>query len=407
MGITSLTYEPPVRRSERRERLDYGLLEAAVTAFDEGRHAESLAKTFEHLFPGATPPRLEAAPFSFAQGSSRVTAYLEGGDVVIAVPLARLPPGGKAVAALRYVLTKISCPGQLYQPRLRGDDLWLEFRDSLDRAHPSKIVEVLRRMPVEADNNDDWLIGQFGALPLDRADIAPLDDAEFARAEVLWRRHWADVEELVKECQRKGSVFFLNEVTAYALYLVRFALPLGGHVGTRLAESAAVFNDNQQDAHKREAALSKCARDMKAVPADELKKSLGHASYAISPLGDGTPKVLSGYLGAGNYRDSIEQFKRSGKSSEAALALVGTYTYLLACFAWPEAVESALKEGLAKASGEPWQRAANLLFDHARGVVDAFAGDDGEGAGGGAEGPAAGGEGGEGGDDDGGEDGGE
>lgn len=379
MAITSLTYEPPVRRSGRRERLDYGLLEAAVSLFDEGRHAEALTKTFEHLFPGAPPPNLAAGAFSFAQGSSRVSARVEGGDVVVTVPLARLPSGGKAVAALRFVLTKISCPGQIYQPRLRGDDLFLEFRDALERAHPSKIVEVLRRMPVEADDNDDWLIGQFGALPLERAEVTPLDDGEFARAEAIWRQHWGDVEELIKECQRKRSMFFLNELTAYAQHRVRFALPLGGHLGSRLSESAATFNDSKQDPLKREASLSKCAREMKAVSADQLKKSLGHASYAISPLSDGTPKVLSDYLGRGNYTDTIEQFKGSGKSFEAALALIGTYNYLLARYSWFEPVEAALKEGLAQASGKPWQKAASLLFDHARNLIATFADDEGGG----------------------------
>jgi hypothetical protein len=94
------------------------------------------------------------------------------------VPLVRLTPTGNAVAALRYALTTISGSGQLYQPRLRGDDLYLEFRDKLTRMHPAKVLEVLRRMPVEADRCDDWLVGQFGAQPLERAAIEPLTEDE-------------------------------------------------------------------------------------------------------------------------------------------------------------------------------------------------------------------------------------
>jgi hypothetical protein len=99
------------------------------------------------------------------------------------VPLVRLPPTGNAVAALRYALTTISGSGQLYQPRLRGDELYLEFRDKLTRMHPAKVLEVLRRMPVEADRCDDWLVGLFGAEPLERAAIEPLTEDELTRAE--------------------------------------------------------------------------------------------------------------------------------------------------------------------------------------------------------------------------------
>src|SRR5262249_28051704 len=151
-------------------------------------------------------------------------------------------------------------------------------------------------MPIEADDNDDWLIGQFGARPLDRAPIAALDDAEHGRAEAIWREHWNEIEELLKECQRKRSLFFLNELTALAIHPVAYALPLNGRLGFKLSEGATTFNDPDTDPLKRESSLAKTAKEMKAAPADELRKSLGHAEYAISPLKEGTSQVLSNHL---------------------------------------------------------------------------------------------------------------
>ena len=328
---------------------------------------------FEHLFPDESLPNLATETFSFTQGSSRVSTRIENDDIVISVPLARLPDGGKAVAALRFVLTKVSSPGQLFQPRLRGADVHLEFRDRLSRINPVKMLEVLRRMPFAADSNDDWLIGEFGALPLERADINALDDAEAARSDAIWRAHWHDVEELLKESQRKRSMFFLNEVTAYALHRIRYVLPLGGFLGSRLSESSSTFNDSEQDPQRREATLARCAKDMKAVSADELRKNLGHATYAISPHSDGTPSVLSQYIGEGNYMTTVEQFKDSGKSFEAALGLISTYNYLLGRFSWPEAIEADLQAGLSQSSGKSWRDAANVLFEHASELVAKFA----------------------------------
>ena len=380
MAITTLTYAPPLRRNARRSNLDYEHLEAAATLAEQGRPVEALLKVFAHLLPGTAVPDLSKEAFSFTQGSSKVTTRVENDDLVISVPLVKLPEGGRAVAALRYVLTNISATGQLYQPRLRGDDIHLEFRDRLARLHPAKVVEVLRHMPSEADENDDFLIAEFGALPLERAPITALDDAEVARAEVIWKEHWTAVEELLKECQRKRSMFFLNETAAYALHRIEFVLPLGAILASRLAQAASTFQDGNNDPVKREAALAKCAKEMKAVSTDDLRKSLGHASYAISPLDDGTPHVLSGYLGPRNYMETIDRLRGSGKQFEASLALISTYNYLLNKFSWPEPIEVALKAGLAEASGKPWREAANLLFDHAKALAAKFAEDEDEDA---------------------------
>jgi len=379
MPLRSLSFVPPVRRATRLPRRDYDLLETAATLAEEGKPIESLTKVFEHLFPSEPPPDLAARPFGFTQGSSRVSVRVDGDDLVVSVPLVRLPSGGSSIAALRHVLTKISGSGQLHQPRLRGDDLYLEFRDKLTRLHPAKVLEVLRRMPVEADNNDDWLMGQFGAEPLERAPIEPLADDELARCEAIWRSHWTDIEEMVKESQKKRSIFFLNEVTAYALHRITFTLPLCGFLGARLAESAGTFNDGDEDPLKREATLAKCCKEMKAISADDLKNNLGHVVYAISPFTDGTPAMLSGYFASGSYIESIDKLRDTGKAFDAALALIGTYNYLLARFGWSAEVEAELLAGLALVADKPWKEAAKLLFDHAKALAARF-GDDGDDA---------------------------
>jgi hypothetical protein len=375
MALTSLQYDAPIRRTSRRESLDYELFEQAVALHEEGRPFESLTKVLAHLFPSEKLPDLAKETFSFTQGSSRVALRLDGDHVHISVPLVRLSATGNAVAALRHVLTQISSTGQIYQPRLRDDYIHLEFRDRLARLHPAKVVEVLKRMPVKADANDDFLIAQFGALPLERAPIGDLDDAELARAEEIWRRHWSEAEELVKESQRKRSLFFLNAATAYAYHRICGVLPLGGFLLYRLNESAGTFLPADEDPNKREAALTKWAKEMKAVPREELKKSLGHAEYAISPLTDGEPSVLTNVLGDNDRMETIQQLRSSGHSFDAGLALVSNFSFLLARFSWPEAAEDAMRTALSSVSGKPWREIATQLTDAARALVERFAGD--------------------------------
>lgn len=362
MSLSSLTYAPPIRRDAAGRALDYELLEQATERFTAGEPLEAARLVFRHLFPDLAPDL--SAPFTFSQGSSRVTVRIDDGVCFVSVPMVRLPPGG-AVAALRYVLSTINTSGQLFQGRLRGDDVSLEYGDKLIALHPSKLVEVLRRMPVVADQHDDWMERQFNATPLDRAPMEPLTSDELARAAGIWELHWNEVDELFKEALRKRSVWFLNEVTSFTLHRLRFALPLAGSLLPRLMEAAGTFNDAEVDARKRETTLAKFLKEMKAVTPDELGRNLGHVEHALSPHLDGTPARLAALIGPGHYRETIGKYRTSGYSIEAALAMIGTYHYLLATHAWPAEVAAALKAGLEASSGKPWREAAGILMDHA------------------------------------------
>jgi hypothetical protein len=200
------TFTPPVRRRAVATTRDYEVLDTAIEQFDAGEHAAAVVSVFQHL---NLPVELDAGVV-FAQGSSKVSARIVDRAFSLTVPVVKLPAGGAAIAALRYILTRINSTGQLYQARLHGDDVVLEFHERLAALHPRKLVEVLRRMPVEADSHDDWMIKEFGAQPLDRAPIQELTDDEAAVATEIWAAHWASVEELLKEVQRKRSMWLLG-----------------------------------------------------------------------------------------------------------------------------------------------------------------------------------------------------
>jgi hypothetical protein len=374
MPITTLTYEAPVRRATTYPELDYEELEAAGALAEEGRPLDALAKVFSHLFPGKKLPDLTKEAFVFTQGSSQVSTKIEGDDIVISTPLVKLPGDGRAIAAMRHVLSKIAATGQLYQPRLTGDDLRLEYRDRVSRLHPAKVLEVLTKMPEEADDNDDFLTGQFGALPLDRSPVTPVDDAEFERCKKIWDQHWTDIEELLKDCQKKRSMFFLNEMTAYAFYRIRFALPLVGFVSWKLDELASTFNDGHEDPLKREASMARAIKEMKAVTPEALRASLGHATYALSPLEEGTSDEIDNYLN--DYTESIEDWKKQGKSYEAALGMYGTYNFLLGYYHWEEPIRLALQDALAAASGKPWKEMVSVLLEHAEQIHEKYGSSD-------------------------------
>jgi hypothetical protein len=371
MALDSMTFTSPLRRRAVRTDLDFELLNAAVAQFDQGNHREAINGTLQHLFgKGELEP--EGAPLSFVQGSSRITLRLAAGELSASVPLVAFAEGAKTTAALRFLLTRVSGSGQLYQPRLRGDEVYLEWSEKVSRVHPLKLIEILKRMPLEADENDDWMVDEFNVSPLAREPIASLSPEELVQAEAVWLRHWSDVEELMKEVQRKRSIFFLNEVSSYATHHLRAMLPIAGSLTARLNESDALFNDTDVDPSKRESTLMKLAREMKQLPVATLHKNLGHVEYAISPQTEGSPRVLSNILDNDDYFDTVQRLLSGGKTMEAAVAMFSTFSYLLSRCSWSEDVHSELVLGLTRASGKSWREAANGLIAQSRAIVERF-----------------------------------
>jgi hypothetical protein len=375
MSLNSLSCPPPIRRKVKAYRPDFTRYEEAIELHNQGQFRPSVERVFDHLFSAEHPGRSPEG-IVFEQGSSRVVARYSGDELIIRVPMARLTPDCKATAALRFLLTRLSSSGQLYQPRLRGEEISLEFHEKLSRLHPAKLVEVLRRMPTAADANDDWMVEHFGVEPLERVAIEPLDEDEFSRAEAFWRTHWEEVDALLKEAQRKRLLPFLNELTAYAYYHLIYAIPLGGYLLARISESADSFNNTQLDPEMRESILGKFVKEARAVRREELARSLGHARFALSPLGEGNRSAFENYLGPNDYTEAIHKARVTGRVLDAALALVGNYSFLLARFSWPDEIEAALLEGLRLADGKPLREAASQLWTQARTILDLFKEDD-------------------------------
>lgn len=391
MAIHSVDLPQPIRHRPLVAPRDYARRDRAIELFEAQQYVDAVHETLAYLLPGVTIPDLTCEPLCFVQGSARVRAHIEGDHLVLTTVLAALAPEAQATAALRFFLSRISATGQVFQPRLRDDTITLEFRDPLPLLHPAKLNEVLQRLPMEADSNDAWMTREFGVTTPDREPIAPLDEDEFARALSIWNRHWAAADELMVESRRRRSVRFLDALGAFAANQLRYTLPLFGSLRARLNEAADEYTDKDETPNKRDSVLAKSIKEMRQVDAAELRACLGHATYAINPLQEGTPSLLTSMLGGGHRMQTTGELRAVGRSLEAALELIADYLYLLAHHSWPIEVEQALRAGLDLASGKPWREAADNLWNHANQTARVFgshgerdrdddAGDDSDGA---------------------------
>lgn len=372
MPLASLHCPPPLRHRLPLTPRDHARRDLAIELFDSQQYGQAVRETLRYLLADAASADFAGDDFHFVQGSARVHLRLDGDGLRITSTLATFTPQTQATAALRYFLTRLSATGQLFQPRLREGTVTLEFGDRLAMLHPLKLIEVLNKLPLEADRNDAWLASQFGVDTPDRETLAALDEPEFARARDIWHAHWSAVDELLGHSRRRRSLRFLGAIGALAANWPRYALPLTGALRARLYEAAEDFTDGDADPNKRESALAKCARDMRAVSDTDLRAGLGHARYAMQPLHEGSPSLLSSMLGGSERMQGLDELQSQGHALEAAAELISVYVYLLAHYAWPAEVDTALRAGLELASDKPWREAFALLSDHAHATARAY-----------------------------------
>jgi hypothetical protein len=375
MSIDSLQCPLPIRLRKPAPPRDYVLRDRAIALFDQGEALQAVHATLQCLLPSlagygesADAIDLTRAPLCFVQGSARVRVQLQTGQLSISTGLLHLTPQAQNVAALRYALTRLGGTGQLFQPRLRGDALSMEFSDQITLMHPHKIMEVLNRLPGEADRADSWMSQHFSTLALDREPVAPLPAEEFARAFAIWQQHWNAVDALQVQSRRRRTVRFLNVLGSYAQTQVLYTLPLFGPVRQQLQESADIFSDHDETSEKRDSALARCIKEMRNISEAQLQSCLGHASFAINPLYDGTPSQLTAVLGSGQSMQTTGEYRASGRSLEAGFELVANYLYLLAYHSWTPEIEASLRAGLDLASDKPWRDVADALWTHANSV---------------------------------------
>ncbi len=364
MALTALTLPTPVRRRPVLVKRDYGLRDQAIEAHDRGEYQAAVEQTLAYLLPEHGNIDLAAGELCLVQGTARVHIALIDDRLSVSALLARLPDADRATAALRYFLGRLSSTGQLFQPRLREHAIALEFEDRLPLLHPQKLIEVLQRLPLEADSHDAWLSEQFQLVTPDRAPLTDLDEAEWERAWAFWSAHWAAIEELMLESRRRRSLRFLDALGSLAVNQVRYLLPLHGALRAELAEHSDTYTDQEEDPNRRDAALARCIKSMRLVEPDRLRAALGHAKYAFCPLQEGTASMIASMLGPHRLQGTGE-LRASGRHLEAALELIADFIYLLTYQVWPEAIERALREALDQASDKPWREVADLLWQQA------------------------------------------
>jgi hypothetical protein len=161
-------------------------------------------------------------------------------------------------------------------------------------------------------------------------------------------------------------------LASFASSYVGYCLPISGRLRADLAEASDVYNNRDESPDKRDNALAKHVKAMRALSETDLLANLQHARYAFNPLYEGTNSLLNQVLGAGQSMQTTGDARASGRALEAAFELITNYAYLLAHHSWPAEIEQSLREALDNVSDKPWREAAEFLWAHASASAKRF-----------------------------------
>jgi hypothetical protein len=287
--------------------------------------------------------------------------------------LAEFPNETFNPAPLRYLLSRIAGTGQMFQPRLVGQRVQLRFEERLKFLHPQKLIEVLHKLPYEADSHD-WIAAQFALDASARVQPESLSPEQWQQALHVWRTHWREIDALMLESRRRRSVRFLDAIARVALHQIRDVLPFCGMLRARLNEASYIFCDRDENPVKRDQELARTVRFM--LDADEtlLRSCFGHLAFAFNPWQEGTPAAITQAIGDVQHMQSTGELRSNGRFMEATLDLIANFRYLLSAHVWPAEIERALRAALEECSDQPWRQAAEGLWQAARNIVREFCG---------------------------------
>jgi hypothetical protein len=372
MAITSFTIARPVRLRTLVAPRDFELRDRAIAKFEAGDFLDAVLDTLKYVLPDTDVASLPTQALQISQGSARVHIELLDQQLRVYANLASFSDQSQTVAALRFFLSRLSGTGQMAQPRLHAQTVRLEYAEDISLLHPHKLIEVMYRLPVEADNHDAWLQEQFDLEMTDRHAPVALDDAQFAQAWRIWDTHWQQVDALMMESRRRRQLSVLDSLGSIALNHLVFSLPLFGPVRARLIECSDQFTSRDENASKRDAELAKCIKEMRLITPEKLRDCLAHAPYALNPQQEGTQALLSSILGGGSRMQKTSEHRAAGRGLEATLELLADFLYLLAHHSWPDDVDAALRAALETATDKPFREAADLLYQSANQISKTF-----------------------------------
>ena len=356
----AITYFEPVHGSTQ-SAFDTERYRQSVELYDTERHIEAFHTFLDSLNPKFRPTygNAEGTEFHIPHGSIVVDIRLADDQIRFHADFMELPAKG-SVAMLRQVAGLNT--NQLLLPTflLEGNKLTLDYTCPLHRSHPAKLYGILRDICYIGDQYDDEFASKFGAARLYTPNVRPYAAEEVDRLYDATQTICRDALAAVKEYDANRQGGYSWNILETAVYQIMYTAAPQGQLLNELDKAIA---DMDRDLPVSELNLkgAEALKKLAAATKEELARDLYHVDTLIS-----TKRRSSLRNVQDNIREVYEQAEQAIQSGNFEAAAVRMLYKIYEMYYYCDVQDDLNKvasKALAKASGLPWEEAAEVLYD--------------------------------------------
>lgn len=364
----NLTFIPPVLASTE-SKLNVEAFDASVEAFEKHEYMKSFYALLDYINGEFRTKygNVEGNEFCIPHGSILVNIRLDDEKFSVTAPFVALPEKGR-VPLLRQVAGLNFNAMDLAMIYLRENRLGFEYSCPIQLIEPYKIYYVLEEICRTGDKYDDEFEAKFGAQRIYEPKVTPYDDETVERI-------YNDLQLSCKECLDAVKYFessrkygyMWNVVATTMLKFMYFAQPQG-----------QLLNEMQKairEMDREDLPLPDIAAQGKAVivklqemSREELAKHLYFVETFIPAKRRSNLKNIQENFG--DCYKKVSAYMESDDYMTACTMMVYKFYEMYYYNNLQEDVNRVVAAALKKASAQPWEQAATLLYEAMEAIME-------------------------------------
>lgn len=356
----TLTFTPPIIASTE-SKMDVEAFDASVEAFENHEYLKSFYALLDYINGDFRTKygNIQGNEFNIPHGSIVVNIKLDDEKLTIHAPFVSLPEKGR-IPVLRQVAGLNFNAMDLATIYLKDDRLYFEYSCPIQLIEPYKIYYILQEICRTGDKYDDEFETKFDAKRIYEPKITPYDDASVNNIYEALQLSCKECLDAVKyfETSRKYG-FIWNVIATTLLKFMYFAHPQG-----------QLLNDMQKairDMDREDIPLPEITAQGKAV-VEKLRKmskeELAEDLYFVETfIPDKRRSNLQNIQE--NFEDcykKVTSYLESGDNMTVCVMVMYKFYEMYYYNNLQEDVNQVVAKALEKASAQPWDKAAPILY---------------------------------------------
>lgn len=364
----TLTFTPSTIASTQ-SKLDIAAFDTSVEAFENKEYLKSFYSLLEYINKDfrtryGNPAGTE---FNIPHGSIIVNIKLDNGQLAIRAPFVSLPEKGR-IPLLRQVAGLNFNAMDLAQIILKDNQLYFEYSCPIDLIEPYKIYYVLEEICRTGDKYDDEFETKFGSQRIYEPKITPYDAETVENIYRVLQQSCQECLDAVKyfETARKFG-FIWNVIDITLMKFLYFAHPQGQLLNDL---NKAVREMDREDIPLPDIVNQgkQVIEHLQGMSREELAKDLYYVeSFIPAKRRSNLQNIQENFEGC--YK-KVSAYMESGDYMTVCIMITYKFYEMYYYNNLQDDVNAVVVKAMTKASAQPWETAAPILYEAMENIME-------------------------------------